>query len=409
MDIQTVSLLYALFMTGVMFALSVVTYRRYARTDGSKATAAIVVLAWTLSLSVAYLLPIDLYPDAAAFVQATAVWSFLYWFCFVSTWLVFPIQQGYETSGYFTFGAKLLDSVWQNLLFYVIAGALFIALVLAVSISKKISITQIQGFLMVLSNFWGFSLYVMLLGYGLVEIPREFWKAGGQSFHHRTLFYDAQKTHTQFEEAMDRIVESSRALKVLKDRLLKEKVADAENFTRYAEIIESLIPRDLFDYHRATREESKFVDSMKEAKLNVHIFAKIHARVKSDVIETRRTRYHFENIFDQVSEYFPGEEIGDLEEAAAIEVHAGPKHTVLRAFWRTLSVISGILSVIVLFSELTLPVKQNVSPFGQLLWAVRGNFAALQFFWLHLCLLSLFVLVLRTLQFATWKILLVTS
>jgi hypothetical protein len=94
MGVETASVVYSIFMSIVMAALSALTYRRYARPDGSKATAVIVIFAWTTSLSIAFLLPIDLYPDAAAFVNATAIWSFLYWFCFVTTWLIFPIQQG---------------------------------------------------------------------------------------------------------------------------------------------------------------------------------------------------------------------------------------------------------------------------------------------------------------------------
>jgi len=133
---------------------------------------------------------------------------------------------------------------------------------------------------------------------------------------------------------------------------------------------------------------------MKECKLNVHALAKIHARVKSDLLETRRTRFHFENIYDRVIQYFPYEEIENFDEAVPIEIHAGSRYTAFRIFWKTISVLSGILSLIVLFSELTLPVKQNVSPFGLLIWAVRGDYGSLQFFGcicvFYLCLCSFF-------------------
>jgi hypothetical protein len=94
MGVSSAAAVYAIFMTVVMAGLSFVTYRRYARKDGSIATMIIVVFAWTVSLSVAYLLPIDMYPDQQAFEGATTIWKIIYWFCFVSTWFLFPVQQG---------------------------------------------------------------------------------------------------------------------------------------------------------------------------------------------------------------------------------------------------------------------------------------------------------------------------
>jgi hypothetical protein len=289
----------------------------------------------------------------------------------------------------------MLDSLWQNILFYVIAGVLLVGLVIWVAVANQISSDKMQGILIVLSNFWGFSLYVMLLGYGLVEIPRLFWKLAGQKVNFRSLFYDMQKTSMQFEDAMDRVVEANRALQILSQRVEKEKPENANTLRAYISIIEKHVPKELFEYHRASKEETKFIQQMKEDKLTVHTFSKVHFRLKNDSIETRRHRSHFEATYEQIIKHMGENDIEDPEEAPLI-LQDGPRFRALRIMWKSLAVIACIFSILTLFSELTLPISKNISPFGLLIQAVRGNFGALQFFGLlfvfYLCLCSFYAL-----------------
>jgi hypothetical protein len=92
------------------------------------------------------------------------IWKVLYWTCYVLTWyvsfvayvllarvrarslshwqakymycnivmhrLVFPLVQGYAVAGQFSFGAKLLNSIKGNLLFYGVCAAVLVVFVI---------------------------------------------------------------------------------------------------------------------------------------------------------------------------------------------------------------------------------------------------------------------------------------
>ena len=56
------------------------------------------------------------------------VWQLIFWGISILAWIVLPVAQDYEASGYFTHEEKLQDSCDRQIRFYKIVGAPLVVL-----------------------------------------------------------------------------------------------------------------------------------------------------------------------------------------------------------------------------------------------------------------------------------------
>jgi hypothetical protein len=94
----------------------------------------------------------------------------------VLTWAVIPVLQGYAVSGAFSVGGRLWHSLKRLWVFYLVIGALAAAGVLGALAAGSLTLATLPALVFTLSNAYGLIVLVALLGYGLVEIPRIFWR-----------------------------------------------------------------------------------------------------------------------------------------------------------------------------------------------------------------------------------------
>eukprot|EP01127_Copromyxa_protea_P019209 TRINITY_DN6175_c0_g1_i1.p1 TRINITY_DN6175_c0_g1~~TRINITY_DN6175_c0_g1_i1.p1 ORF type:complete len:731 (-),score=115.52 TRINITY_DN6175_c0_g1_i1:416-2608(-) len=107
------------------------------------------------------------------------LWNCIYWSASVATWVVFPLLQSYVVSGEFTFLAKVKATLKEN----VIMGAVAIAvcfvlwLIIFFGFNEEKNAMIIQA-VVTAGGMWGITVLVCLLGYGLVFVPRKYWRMG---------------------------------------------------------------------------------------------------------------------------------------------------------------------------------------------------------------------------------------
>lgn len=102
----------------------------------------------------------------------TKLWRFIYWTSQLLTWLVLPIMQSYSMAGDFSTLDKLKSALRANLIYYTSIGAIFTILLIYVMFKNGIDFANLKVIIISSSNTWGLFLLVVLLGYGLVELPR---------------------------------------------------------------------------------------------------------------------------------------------------------------------------------------------------------------------------------------------
>ena len=90
-------------------------------------------------------------------------------------------------AGDFTTVKKLKSAFIENIIFYGIFSVTFIVLLIYVAIHEKgLSMESLKVICITASNTWGLLLLIILLGYGLVEIPKSVYES---SRHNRRLNY----------------------------------------------------------------------------------------------------------------------------------------------------------------------------------------------------------------------------
>jgi len=114
------------------------------------------------------------------------LWRIVYWTAQVLTWIVLPIMQSYSMAGEFTVSGKLKAAFIENAIYYGSFAVIFVIFLIYVSIKTQLNLEGLKIICITASNTWGLFLLVVLLGYGLVEIPRSCFNS---SHYGRTISY----------------------------------------------------------------------------------------------------------------------------------------------------------------------------------------------------------------------------
>jgi hypothetical protein len=132
-------------------------------------TLSLLVLSYSFTATSILLLPLDLSTEDYE-SSIDSGWKVNYWLTFILAWVVLPISLEYLQSGYLAPRARLADALRTNMRFYMYAGIGGVVLyLLLLAFGGGMNVIH---FLMAAGNTYGLLLVVLLLGYGLVSIPR---------------------------------------------------------------------------------------------------------------------------------------------------------------------------------------------------------------------------------------------
>ena len=125
-----------------------------------------------------------------------SLWRVVYWSSQFLTWLILPLMQSYSQAGEFTRWGRLKSSLWDNAIFY--SSYLLIALILLIYVAVQPSLhltwDRTKAIAAAASNTWGLFVLVLLLGYGLIEVPRNLWNRSQRGY---------QLQHAHFKVSME--------------------------------------------------------------------------------------------------------------------------------------------------------------------------------------------------------------
>ena len=86
-----------------------------------------------------------------------------------------PLMQVYCASGSFTKLGRLKNAIWENIYFYLSVGAPGVIFILYAIFGAGVPTSLLIDLAIPAMNSYGLILLVLLMSYGLVEVPRGLW------------------------------------------------------------------------------------------------------------------------------------------------------------------------------------------------------------------------------------------
>lgn len=137
------------------------------------------------------------------------LWRIIYWSSQLLTWLILPFMQSFAQSGEFTMSGKIRGSLISNAIYYGSYMCIFSVLLIYVGIKHSIDGQKLKVIGITASNTWGLFLLVLLLGYGLVEVPRSLWVRSQTALYLKEIYFKIAKLHGEkcdAEESLEDIL-----------------------------------------------------------------------------------------------------------------------------------------------------------------------------------------------------------
>ncbi|KAJ3010590.1 hypothetical protein HKX48_007319 [Thoreauomyces humboldtii] len=94
---------------------------------------------------------------------------------FCLTWFTIPLLQAWVRVGDFRVGPRVWASARANLIYWSILGSIGIAALIYILVVLQIDQDTLLTMGMAAANAWGLLLITIMMGYGLVEVPRTLW------------------------------------------------------------------------------------------------------------------------------------------------------------------------------------------------------------------------------------------
>ena len=340
--------------------------------DGKWVTFPCTFLGWLTSFSVLALVPIDVATTLTYDVQSVqtfeiigVLWDVSYWSTQALTWLVIPIVQHVTASGERTLSGKVRHSFSKLWKFYVIVGGLAVLGVLVAVAMGKLSLATLPTLIVLLSNTYGLIAILLLLGYGLVYVPKSLYRYSSRKKRLQFLYMNVGKSYARFEASvrelrhvLDVLLFTQRSVPTSEGRIRE----DVDDCVRHAGLV-SPIPLcvdsgaqiHLRDDRELRRQQQaadvEMVERLSERDLDYagdeEGVARLRARVQRCVAECVGSR---------------GEYLGYVEEAMDVAFSAGGegreggkvRGRVISIGAMLLAVLAAAMSAVIVWCEATI-------------------------------------------------------
>ena len=240
---------------------------------------------------------LDVCQEPGSYIPSSVIlnlWRVVYWSSQLLTWLLLPIMQSFSQAGEFTVWGKLKSSLWDNMIFY--ASYLFIAVILLIYIALQPGLhldwNKLKAIAAAASNTWGLFLLVFMMGYGLVEVPRELWHSSQRGYRLNKAYFKISKLWGERSDAEGSLEDVLVSLETVNKRLAGE----SGHLRQLVDVIVSKVPLEMMErVRRRTRPADSDTTEVTEARL-----AKLHKQVVVAVSGHTRTEAQWREMMDTV-------------------------------------------------------------------------------------------------------------
>jgi hypothetical protein len=385
-------------LLGTLLTLSAVLVRHFASPRTSISIQILATISFGFGFCGTLLLPVDLSltekVDDEGKVNATNVeWHIVFWVTFFLAWLILPISRQMLLSGEFTVMRRFQNACKRILIIKLIQ--LLVVVVLIISLAVYMRSIHISAVLLTFCNTYGLLLAILLLGYGLVALPRFYWEESNPEMELRKLRILALSVDEELFEYVWKLQDCEYDIDLTMARInniqatsnyFRAGIDELMRRKRETSILSPELQMRRSESRRAnakTTEDEKTKAQPTEAELS-----KLNYRIKQVQENLFSTELRWEALAER------GKFLSALVEGPAssatqsistkagysildvADVHLKTFRWKLYYCWmkylrsttfKILAASAAFLSAIILWSEATLAVPFNLSPFGLLL------------------------------------------
>ncbi|KAL0979830.1 hypothetical protein UPYG_G00190360 [Umbra pygmaea] len=223
-------------------------------------------------------------------------WRVVYWTSQCLTWMLLPFMQSYARSGAFSISGKIKTALLENAIYYGTYLLIFCSLLIYVAVHPQWQLTWrgLQTIGIAAANTWGLFLLVLLLGYGLVEIPRSYWNSSRHGYLLAKTYFKVAKLAAEKAEAEENM-----------DDTMQE-VANSNEAIRYNHPLRKCIdtilrkcPTEIQDKMPRRNMEDSDDDNTTVIYPSKRTLVKLHQQVINAVQRRRQTLVQWEILLEQ--------------------------------------------------------------------------------------------------------------
>ncbi|KAK3090610.1 hypothetical protein FSP39_013128 [Pinctada imbricata] len=244
-----------------------------------------------LGLSIMCVKPVSHVPDNVL----PALWHVVYWTSQILTWIILPMMQSYSTAGEFNVGGKIKRALIDNAIYYGTFLAIFGVCLIYVVARPDIDVDadKLKIICITASNTWGLFLLVLLLGYGLVEVPRTVWNGSKRGYNLAKTQFKIAKMSTEKTEAEENLEDVLDEIKKVSEKIRYNHPSRKHLDTilqKCPEAVRKSVKREVDDYE----DYNKAPDIPSESQL-----VKLHKRVINATQSHHRTQAQWNALLEK--------------------------------------------------------------------------------------------------------------
>jgi putative flippase GtrA len=385
---------YYLFCIIIIVVIALFLVRLYARPQVPLFAKFATFAGWLVSFSICFVLPLDLLDNTISGKKSLLTyWNVNYWLSFFTMWLVMPLLQSYYLDGGFTFQQRVCGSIKENVKFYAIAIFVLGIGMVVLAIQSNLDQEGLTSLLITLGNTWGMVQLVLMLGYGLVEVPRSLWHRGNIPLKLKYAYFRTAQVYHEAEVTKDYLIQTLQLLD-----FISTKVDPNSDIRLLLDEVKANCPRmDRYNFSGVEKvsgsEDCSWINSLRAKGGDYDLDDMIHLNYQVKTLD--RQLWLCEAMWrDQVSYALHTEELmshvteismitlGSITDWNSVNWWKDMKYrweiTIKPFCIRALSLIFAGFSIVVIWSEMTLLSPIDISPFGYMVRAAGSLHPAWQ-------------------------------
>ncbi|CAN0068755.1 unnamed protein product [Ascophyllum nodosum] len=322
-------------------------------------------------------------------------------------WVVIPIMyQSWEGEG-LSWKARLRSAVRMNVRQYLLMALVLDLFGVYLVGSGQMNASKVGGFLMALANTYGLVFIILLLGHGLVKVPRKLWETSFEGRELQRHYFIATKIDTDMHDAMFDLEEAEDHMYVMEKAMEDEECWNPDDRTQLMDVLSAIRRTETAFYDEiddclfrkaillmgrnpgnrkpnGVRTPTEALRHLGLVVLTPRDAARLHSDLRAAQVKVVAMRAKWmalvrktQTLQSLLSEIPWGEEVFEATPGKTRGQYWGTvfKRIRNRSWWiwrayvrwlccRTLAVLCAVLSAMILWSEVVAASPWDLSPFG---------------------------------------------